>query len=747
MADIRLRIEVNPNAETETLGTITNKVDSIGTNSNLSNVSFKASSSGVYTNTDNPKESGREMLSWANNGVLKFNSDGLLSTDGVTAGELASETDPDMFVWGAVSSSKQYSVKLTFSNATSLKDIVVYGDKTANQFPTKAIVDGIKTIYSDDYQWAINMETESDTHTIEFVEWNRANYNACLTKIMVMLRYFDLDKGWIDSVESLTQSTSDPSSIQYGMLTNSGSVNLIDLNGELRELITDGIIVGAKTTAELLVNNKIIQKHLIQDDDYNTNTKTFNANMSSSELSKWAGNQYNGRRLGEATNLYALLYEVLVAYGYTNAQIEEITSNNIVYGQDNISGSVKSYLSGIEIPYPYFERNTYQTIIDYICQIGQLWVYERNDGLPQFASARPICLNENISNAIKIYKYGCISPLSDSILKKNKLNKINIEQTKIIENWESFEKSRQITLYTFDKYSTSPSNYTSSVSNIARNPNITVLGGNILNEYAPIQQWYYSVIKYTLKLPQKSLWKMKTTAIDRWTYWAKGQIERSLDINLSDEDNRDEFKIKYYDKTKTDNEVIADWVNFDDNGKVTTIKSGAPNSCLHIRINDDDTIDAYWILLARIDNIENNEVIGMYSIHSLEIRYLGYDEKYPENNEIYDFEILDNPLLQVGAKFNNIEIADLIKTNLLKDYKNGIATAQIDVFLTDMFNSNGEIIKNYKNGEILDVGDIIYLEDDKYADGSQRYWRITGRHFKYAGSPILNLELQEVIVV
>ena len=192
MADIKLRIEVNPNAETETLGNITNKVNDVGSNKNLSNASFKTNSDGIYINTSNPKESGREMLSWGENDVLKFDSAGNLSSNGTDTGYLASETESDEFVWGVVPSTKKYSVKLTFSNATSLKDIVIYGDSTAKQFPTKAIIDGSRTIYSDDPKWAINMETESDTHTIEFIEWNRANYNACLTKIRVMLQYYEI---------------------------------------------------------------------------------------------------------------------------------------------------------------------------------------------------------------------------------------------------------------------------------------------------------------------------------------------------------------------------------------------------------------------------------------------------------------------------------------------------------------------------------------------------------------------------
>ena len=277
MADIRLRIEVNPNAETETLGIITNKVDGTGTNSNISNVSFEASSSGVYTNTSNPNENGREMLSWANNGIIKFNNEGYLSTNGITAGKLSSETNPDMFVWGAVSTTKKYSVMLTFSNASSLKDIIVYGDKTSNQFPTRAVVDGETVIYSDDYKWAINLLKESDTHTIEFTDWNRANYNACLTLIRVMLKYYEINKyNGLKDINSLSEITPDAKSINYGVLPNTGSANIIDIDGEINDMINDKIISNSNNPVELLINNTNIASHIINDSNYLSDNSNFN---------------------------------------------------------------------------------------------------------------------------------------------------------------------------------------------------------------------------------------------------------------------------------------------------------------------------------------------------------------------------------------------------------------------------------------------------------------------------------------
>ena len=172
MADIKLRIEVNPNAETETLGDITNKTNDTGTNSNLSNTSFKAKYDGVFENLPDKRVNGSNGLSMASDDgsdAYDFIFNDLDELDNVDSNGaiVEDEQNPSEFIWGVVPSSKQYSVKLTFTNATSLKDIVIYGDTEVGQFPTKAIIDGTRTIYSDDAKWAINMQAEKDTHTIE----------------------------------------------------------------------------------------------------------------------------------------------------------------------------------------------------------------------------------------------------------------------------------------------------------------------------------------------------------------------------------------------------------------------------------------------------------------------------------------------------------------------------------------------------------------------------------------------------
>ena len=116
MAQVKLKIEVNPNAETEKIGDITNKVNDIGSKSNLSNVSIKAKDNGIFI-VKEMNNNGRELLSFGESGSLKFTQDGYLTSNGITKGELASEQNPDMFVWGVVPSNKAYNVNTIKADA------------------------------------------------------------------------------------------------------------------------------------------------------------------------------------------------------------------------------------------------------------------------------------------------------------------------------------------------------------------------------------------------------------------------------------------------------------------------------------------------------------------------------------------------------------------------------------------------------------------------------------------------------
>lgn len=733
MADIKLRIEVNPNAETETLGTITNKIDSIGSNANLSNVSFKASDNGIYTNTSNPKESGREMLSWGENGVLSLKDGYLSNVDGTLPGMLASEVEPDEFVWGVVPASKKYSVTLTFSNANSLKDIIIYGDPTAKQFPTKAIVDGTKTIYSDDDRWAISMDTESDTHTIELTDWNRDNYNACLTKIMVMLRYFDVDKGWITSLECLAQSTSNPASIQYGTLGGSGSVQAIDANGELKDYLIDGIISNYNTPAELVINNNTIQSFKTYGgNDYDNNTKNTTISLSTYNTIQ-LDKTYNGMPLqASPKSLYWILSEVMKGLGFDD--ITSMTSSHMVYSDNVGDVTIKQYLESIMVAQPFINRDSYRNVINKICEIAQLYMCEDKNGTPIFYSARPIATKEEQQTAIKIPKYMMASALTDSFFLDNKYTNVSIGETKLTEEWATLD-SRKITSYTPDGFNISIANYKHVIDNNSFNPNITVAGSSLnIEGQGSGEQWIYDVIYYTIALPEdENLWLENFQANTQYTQYSSSG-EANLGGSISDA-----FILKYKETTET--QVLNNIINYDTSGSPISIKSSSINNWVQVLLNN-NYATLFVVLPTHL--MSGGTVLAMNNVINFGFQYKKYTVSETDINADSDFEISNNELLQSKTTIMGQPISTIIKENILSDYENGINHANIDLFCGDMRTTSNIKAKDWASGQIIDVKDIVAIDGDTYSDGSQRLWRITGRTFQYSGSPRLKLELQEV---
>lgn len=758
MTDIKLRIEVNPNAETETLGNITNKVNDIGSNANLSNASFKANSNGVYINTSNPKESGREMLSWGENGILKFDSAGNLSSNGTDTGYLASETEPDEFVWGVVPSTKKYSVKLTFSNATSLKDIVIYGDSTAKQFPTKAIIDGSRTIYSDDPKWAINMETESDTHTIEFTEWNRANYNACLTKIRVMLQYYEIDKfNGLQSVESLSQSTSDPKSIAYGVLASSGNANIVDISGEIADMIQDGIIPNSNVPAELYVNGNKIQEHIITDSDYDIDN-IFSIQMSN-DLSR-LNLYYKGyKKVNIQCSLYDLIVDVFQSLDNAKYTINYIDS--ILLGQD-----LKAYTQSIIYPTPFISYLTYNNVIKNICEIGQFQFIINQYGNPQFINARPIYSGEKF---IKIPTYIQSSKTQKDVIIKNKVELVKYNPSYLLKEINKTVATQTIIPSTsistpislVDYYYKRGTSLGAIFTQAARVEGIVASGSFEIDKNPTIQKVnkdvQYSVsgrkwsnvsfppTLYSSAYDPQSKWESQTNSLMRsgvspigsptsfetplsnasfdYTPIASGDKD-NVNISFSNsvelQETSDKYIITYNILVKTNTFYIQS------SGQELNSSQGEIQiiDVINFSINGDSVSIAFKDETINVGNAISKNILTL------------------ENNE----------MLQENVSFNGMLIGNVIGQNIINTYKNGIFTCNTTIQCNNMYFNDGTLAKNWANGEILQVGDFVRIDKDnngtslyKYQDGSDIIWRITGRKFKYDGVPLIDLELQELI--
>lgn len=877
MADIKLRIEVNPNAETERLGNITNKTNDTGTNSNLSNTSFKANYNGGFENLPDKRVNGSNGLSMASDDgsdaydFIFNDSDELDNVDGNGA-IVEDEQNPSEFIWGVVPSNKQYSVKLTFTNATSLKDIVIYGDTEVGQFPTKAIIDGTRTIYSDDAKWAINMQAEKDTHTIEFLEWNRANYNACISNIRVMLRYFDLDRGWIDSVESLSQTTSDPSSIQYGVLANSGSANLRDVDGELKDLIVDEVIPNSNVPVELFVNGNKVQCHITTDSDYVEEDKMLKLNLEnrlkfldtlkfqgapyqeyqsaysllsyilsglgyiSDDFASWEkyqnadeftdasgstlriqstdnwaiigipltvdrskkykisfkyinGTDYNARtgysgiacqilnslptnsdcstisdntiqlinsdwgvehnvefEFTPSTNLVYLVFNLgyiapnqeisldIFDFSINDKPTTDVTSKEIVYGKENSFGTIKQYLESISVEHAYLEKSSFREALEKICSLAQLeLIMDENDHI-KLVGGRPIASRWELSDAIKLPKSHLISNVQKSIVLKNKYDAIDIdEQNGYFKMENNIGNANSITYYDaqqnikgelilIDKTADIPEYYNYTSTTIT--PVVASIDPKTYGEITLTFDFDEIYIK-NAKLEFSPTYYVKKESGGNWETLTMPKFVITIPKPSSRPSDMEPISTtypytpRYYTEQIIDNKKIIIHISSWIYGQVDLdrgYKTIALSSATYNLIADTLTFDT---ISANTPNVETSTYVA--SLGSSEIQQVGTTRNIGDEN-----------------------MTSEIKKNVLSDYANGVSNATVDTFCGDFYNANGDKIIDWSKGEIVRPYDIVYFEGDTNADGSQRYWRVTGRHFKYSGSPTVSLELQEI---
>lgn len=734
MADVKVRIEVNPNAESEILGNVVNNSGA----EEVSNVSVKTDSKNIFTQVPTQADAVKGINGLSLGQDLVFDSEGYLDNQDLKGAVIEDEQNPYEFIWGFVPSNGKYSVKLTFTNAQNLKDIIIYGDSVVGQFPTRAIINETTEIYSYDNRWVINLQEERETHTIEFTDWNRPNYNACLSLISVMLQYYDVDKlNGLKGIESLSESTGQTKEIFYGCIANSGSAEIIDINGEILEMLESGIIENSNVPIELIVNGNLIQTHLTNDSEYNINTKNFTVSMTN-DISNWDNITFLGKPLFDGTqSAYDIVLEIMTSLGFSKYQVKNrMLSNTLVYGSSNQVGTIKEYLELIKIPYPYLSSATYRETIDKICQVAQLQVYADNDGMPIFVSARPIVSQDMLINAIHIPKKYMESNLQKSVILKNKYDGIDMDEKVVTRTVVSDGKCGSSTHIT-SGYETE-----SDTATVSR-----VKGDKI---YEMSLKLYFK--SFTATIPAKSNLNLNT-AYNIQKFSSVSNVGNNLLIE-------DIKTYNYYIEDLKETITISPEI----------ISEGASaTSFLQEKINNvkyNETDDTFTISFVACVGRDCSTIIPVYAQDDIVLETQSYransitftffgeqlqidfeNQDVSSSNSAYAKTIINlnsNELMQSDTQINGVKISTQIKNNIFNDYINGISNGNVNLFCGDMYYRNGTLAKLWSKGEILNVNDIVYFDNDIYLDKTQRYWRIVGREISNRGVPKLYLELQEI---
>lgn len=761
MADIQVRIQLHDAIPNEVSG-FELADTSITNNASATNVTAELAT------TDN----GINMKSWANaikdadgNVVSKVVngetiSQGLLSlSDGVVGGadtKLVEQNGYSGYVFGAVPESKELEVDL-FVLGDNIDSIVVYGDTTAGQFPTRAYLnnDTSNVIYSDDAIWAIKFDTPANSQRITFTHWHRANYNACLTAIVRLDNTLVLDKSWLQNVESLSQSTGQPKEIYYGVTPSSGSLEILDRNGEIKDYIQDGILQPSNLGVSVYVNNNIVQNHISSDSDYEINN-VLNLQLTN-QLTSWDNVLFEGYSLYAGhISLYSLLSGVLNKVNISLSK--SLFENNDLFQR----------VSDIFIPYSYMKESSVREALNKICSIGQLLIVGDSQDNIRILDARPIYDSTKSILAIpnKLQQY---TP-DISVIKKNKYDKVQIvyneldyDYTEVVSfNFATHEPPAFTSIQDTDgvQYQKAVSQEVASFKEdlTLGNEELTLLYPNQLIMNSQTEFWLYSLFKITVDNPSDIITDYQDFKMVFSTNSLVGIVSSESSrvlINENDTKTIDNVII-----ASSEEELLSKLLNIDENGKITVKIDQQFALGVVVGKNTTTYYILKWTWMIDPDNLFNLlslfDYSGTIKIYTKALKTTS--RKYINGSGSNLIELNGNELMTDYAYISSDEgeenLRYYISKNILEDYKDGISSVNVSVACLDVYDINGNKVKSFSDGEIIEVGDVVRIDKDnfgnsryKYANGNDMYFRVTGRNFRYAGVPMLDLELQEVKII
>ena len=694
MTDINVVIQLQDTVEDD--------IESLGSSSAVNNASIQATNNTF--NTLSTKSDGTNMKSWAKQTYKNGEYVGSLSlADGYVGGantKLIEQYGYKGYVFGAVPENKQLTVTLEV-RGQYIDSIIIYGDKNANQFPTKAYLDGNSNdiIYSDDPTWAIKFDNVSGSHTITFLEWNRANYNACITYVAELKNKLYLDKSWIKSVESLSQSTGQPREIYYGVVPNSGSAQIYDVDGEFSDMISDGIIPTSDLPISIYANGKKQQSHIVIDSNY-ANDKVFTVE-NSNFLSKWRDFKIKPKVLkNTAGTLMAYFRNMMKEYGFSGEYVDNMCTNIIRDGK-----TAQEIMQLIRIPYQYHKCNTLLEFVNEICKICHFCMLTDEEGNPKFVDGNPSLETNSI---IRITPNLIVGTPSRDIIVKNK-----IENVKYIEN--SFQKQiKNICNQTF---------YFSDFNGFMEQTE-----GNLIMEGEGDDAVYYLHFFVECSDPSSEfIWKT-TNVTYPFTAILEGEGTRKTTEGVA--------IVELDNTTKKDYDFSKGY-------------------CCELTYYRTLTSKTFGIRLYL------GTLSALYDFNKLtvsivqECYYKIVKEKTVNDLTENIYELADSTFLSTGTTYNDTE--DIYSHNngeLLANYKDGVSVANVTISCGDMYDVSGNKVKDWANGEILSIGDVVRIDADHngnplwaYKNKQPTYWKVTGRNFRKTGVPMIDLELQEVRAV
>lgn len=714
MNNIYLKIEYDKST--------TPSISSLSASENVNNVSSPLT---VITT----KNSGANGKSFAL-GYLSLDSGCVGGTDSVFLSETSKYNG---YMFGAPRNIGPFT--LTIVGSKAFDEVIITFDEAAQQYATLMSLDydtENKTVENSSYEASLKFSNSATTHTITFYQWSRANYNACITSISIKSSELVVSRNSLEQLSTQSQYMVDNSTLDYGVVANSGTITIYDTNYFLKNKIEDGTLPVSNAPAIIELNGKQLQSHIISDSDYNTSeqilTLTLNNPLSEYENIPFEGIEYRGK----PDTLYNTVNSLLNKYNIS------------------IDNTVKSFMESLTIEYPYMESSDLRTALEKICRVCRCGIAVKDDGTVYMFNARPkLTAFDNVYNIPKSYM---ISNLNSNIIKKNKYYPVINYKKPLIKT------ETGANIYT-DSFV--PTGYEDNSNN--QENSATASDGMALTDIYAYVKSYYAYINF--QVPKKSKYGLKKVtkvygSVDgedkntninySVTYTLKSGVATPKDTNF----NLNEFTFSNPTSEIEETGTIVDYgaeIKYIYTLVFSVTASAGQNKTSIVVIEYDDYYKVSTTMLVGLKTIGANGFgDGEYKEYVPKtVNFTIYGDTYEidfenlyttESNNTGDKKSITldgSELVQSTAKINGQDLPTYLQTSIAEDYSNGISTANVDIFTGDY---GGKV---WENGDVAQIGEVVYFDDDTKIDGSQRYWKITGRNYKQDGSPSISLELQE----
>ena len=289
---------------------------------------------------------------------------------------------------------------------TDILSFNIWFDNAMGQRPTSytvySSISGTTTSYttSDNIVRVSGLLSGYGTTRITITGWANNNLPIAIKFVENVEINVDMNKHWIDSFETQSQATANPSGVEYGVLANTGSIKLIDKNSKLYNYSKLGYFNANLFSLYLYINGKQVQHHISTSAPYYANNGTLTLELTN-DISNWNRIVVPEQSYSNVT-LYHILEDLLMTYlGYSAQDVIDSCWGNYFnyYGEEeDFEDYIYYYLGHIYITSLTLQQGTLLDQLNKICQVAQLNAYFKDNGKLAFKMAKPIMVSQESDN-------------------------------------------------------------------------------------------------------------------------------------------------------------------------------------------------------------------------------------------------------------------------------------------------------------------------------------------------------------